>query len=73
MLSPFGEGRIRTSREEFSQECGMDLPGRDMLVKAMGTVTWTSVDQLATMHDLELAYEQFLEFGDPEVALPWAD
>ncbi len=69
----WGRADSYVSWEEFSQECGMDLPGRDMLVKAMGTVTWTSVDQLATMHDLELAYEQFLEFGDPEVALPWAD
>lgn len=82
--SPFAEGRTvdpdafwgttssRVFTPDFPVELGLDVGDRQALLRALRTVSWTSVNQIAILHDLELCYEALVDEDDRFDPEPWA-
>ncbi|RAV32685.1 hypothetical protein DLJ54_02160 [Corynebacterium heidelbergense] len=67
----WGGGLTRVETPEMSVEEGLELGDRDMLMRALRTVSWSHVDQLRVWHDLEVCYEALTD-QDPELEeRPW--
>ncbi|HIW95148.1 MAG TPA: hypothetical protein H9867_01470 [Candidatus Corynebacterium gallistercoris] len=51
----------RITWDSFHPEPGLNQGDRHVLLKALRTVSWSTVDQVNTLHELELCYEALTE------------
>src|SRR5699024_8662494 len=57
----WGSEERRVSWSPPPAESGLELGDRDALMRALRSLSWTSVDQLQTMHELELCLEMITD------------
>lgn len=68
----WGSEERRVSWSPPPVESGLELGDRDALMRALRSLSWTSVDQLQTMHELELCLEMITDDSGRFDPTPWA-
>lgn len=68
----WGSEERRVSWSAPPVESGLELGDRDALMRALRSLSWTSVDQLQTMHELELCLEMITDDSGRFDPTPWA-
>lgn len=67
----WGSEDRRVRWPELAPASGLELGDRDALMRALRSLSWTSVDQLQTMHELEVCLEAIMDDTGRFEPTPW--